>query len=238
MSGGRPSFATRRSPTGCGRRCSSEIEDAQVAVFGATPVDGLGNAGGFKLMIEDRGDNSLQALQDQAENLAEKGNKMPGLVDLFTMFRANTPQQFLAVDRTKCKTHGRGPERRLRHPASLPGRLLRQRFQPVRPHLAGERARPTRRFRMHPQDVKQLKVRNAAGEMVPLGTLVTIRDATGPDVINRYNTYRAAALNGDLLAEDLDDSHSTKLAQIELNAVCGKCHSLAKFAARSTRITK
>jgi len=176
------------------------IEDAQVAVFGATPVDGLGNAGGFKLMIEDRGDSNLQALQEQTENLAEKGNKVPGLVDLFTMFRANTPQQFLAVDRAKCKTMGVA---------------LNDVFDALQIYLGGYyvndfnqfgrtwqvNCQADARFRMHPEDIKQLKARNAAGDMVPLGTLVTIRDWSGPDVINRYNTYRATALNGDWTPE-------------------------------------
>jgi multidrug efflux pump len=177
-----------------------EIEDAQVAVFGAPPVDGLGNAGGFRLMIEDRGDSSLPVLQEQTENLAEKGNKMPGLVDLFTLFRANTPQKFLAVNRTKCKTMGVA---------------LNDVFDALQVYLGGYyvndfnqfgrtwqvNAQADASFRMQPQDVKQLKVRNAAGDMVPLGALVTIRDSSGPDSINRYNTYPAAALSGDWTPE-------------------------------------
>ena len=169
-------------------------------MFGATPVDGLGNAGGFKLMIEDRGDSSLQALQEQTENLADKGNKVPGLVGLFTMFRANTPQQYLAVDRAKCKTMGVA---------------LNDVFDALQIYLGGYyvndfnqfgrtwqvNCQADARFRMHPEDVKQLKVRNAAGDMVPLSTLVTIRDSTGPDMINRYNTYPAAAVNGDWTPE-------------------------------------
>jgi multidrug efflux pump len=185
---------------GLRQRLFREIEDAQVAVFGAPPVDGLGNAGGFKLMIEDRGDNSLQALQEQTEKLAEQGNKIPGLVDLFTLFRANTPQKFLAVDRTKCKTMGVA---------------LNDVFDALQVYLGGYyvndfnqfgrtwqvNAQADAKFRMHPQDVKQLKVRNAAGDMAPLGALVTIRDSSGPDVINRYNTYPAAALSGDWTPE-------------------------------------
>ena len=142
---------------GLRQKLFQQIEDAQVAVFGAPPVDGLGNAGGFKLMIEDRGDNNLQALQEQTENLADKGNQTPGLVDLFTMFRANTPQQFLAVDRTKCKTMGVA---------------LNDVFDALQVYLGGYyindfnqfgrtwqvNCQADARFRMHPQDVKQLKV--------------------------------------------------------------------------------
>ncbi len=73
------------------KRCQEEIEDAQVAVFGAPPVDGLGNASGFKLMVEDRTDAGLEMLQGQADNLAEKAGEIRGLVGVFNTFSATTP---------------------------------------------------------------------------------------------------------------------------------------------------
>src|SRR5579863_4910917 len=82
----------------------ADILEAQVAVFGAPAVDGLGNAGGFKLMVEDLTDLPLDVLQGQSENLADKGRKMPGIAGLFSSFRANTPQLYIDIDRTKCKT--------------------------------------------------------------------------------------------------------------------------------------
>ena len=76
-------------------------------MFGAPPVDGLGNAGGFKLMIEDRGDNSLQMLQEQTERPGREGQPAARAWSACSrMFRANTPQLFVDVDRTKCKTMG------------------------------------------------------------------------------------------------------------------------------------
>jgi multidrug efflux pump len=172
-----------------------EIEDAQVGVFGAAPVDGLGNAGGFKIMIEDRGDNGLEALEEQVEALAEKGNQQPGLVGVFSMFRANTPQLFIHIDRTKCKTMGVA---------------LSDVFNTLQVYLGGYyvndfnqfgrtwqvNLQADAQFRIRVEDVKQLKVRNAEGEMVPLGTLAEVRDSSGPVLINRYNTYPAAAING------------------------------------------
>jgi len=173
----------------------NQIEDAQIAVFGAPPVDGLGNAGGFKIMIQDRSDAGFEALEGQVENLVEKGNQQPGLVGLFAMFRANTPQLFLDVDRTKCKAMNVA---------------LSDVFNALQVYLGGYyvndfnqfgrtwqvNLQADARFRMKPQDVKQLKVRNAAGDMAPLGTLAKVRDATGPVLVNRYNTYPAAAING------------------------------------------
>jgi len=172
-----------------------EIQEAQVAVFGAPPVDGLGNAGGFQVMIEDRGDVGLMALQGQTDNLAEKGNRTPGLLGLFSMFRADTPQLYLDIDRTKCKTMGIA---------------LSDVFEALQVYLGGYytndynqfgrtwqvNLQADSRFRARPDEVKQLKVRNPQGEMVPLGTLAKVEDSTGPVLINRYNMYPAAALNG------------------------------------------
>src|SRR5204862_2578651 len=94
-------------------RFQREIPEARVLVFGAPAVRGLGNAGGFKLMVEATGDVNFDALQAQADNLVEKGNERDdqgkpkyGLVGLFNGFRARTPPLYADVDRTKVKTMG------------------------------------------------------------------------------------------------------------------------------------
>ena len=83
-----------------------KVPEARVLVFGAPAVQGLGNAGGFKLMVEATGDVDFDALQGQADNLAAKGNQQPGLVGLFNGFRSRTPQLYADIDRTKVKTMG------------------------------------------------------------------------------------------------------------------------------------
>ncbi|MCI0462320.1 MAG: efflux RND transporter permease subunit [Gemmataceae bacterium] len=177
------------------RQCYQEIQEAVVGVFGAPPVDGLGNAGGFKVMIEDRGDVGLDVLQGQTDNLVEKGNQQPGLVGLFNSFRSNTPQLYVDVDRTKCKTLGVN---------------LNDVFNTLQVYLGGfyvndfnqfgrtwqVNLQADANFRLRAEDVRQLKVRNAAGEMVPLGTVASIEDIAGPAMITRYNMYTAAAING------------------------------------------
>src|SRR5712692_10252619 len=107
-------FAERRDPALSAdavaaqlrRRFQHEIPEARVNVFGAPAVDGLGNAGGFKLMVEATGDVNFDALQAQADALAAKGNQQPGLVGLFNGFRASTPQLYADIDRTQVKTMG------------------------------------------------------------------------------------------------------------------------------------
>ena len=133
-----PELARTRSRPGSASGSGARSRKPRCCVFGAPAVDGLGNAGGFKLMVEATGDVNFDALQGQADNLAAKGNQQPGLVGLFNSFRASTPQLYVDVDRVKVQDDGRGPHRRLRHAPGLPGRLLRQRLQPLRPHLAGQ----------------------------------------------------------------------------------------------------
>src|SRR5207249_1522533 len=87
-------------------RFKREIPEARINVFGAPAVEGLGNAGGFKLMVQAVGDVNFKALQGQGDNLAVKGNQQPGLVGLFNGFRATTPQLYADIDRTKVRTMG------------------------------------------------------------------------------------------------------------------------------------
>ena len=177
------------------QRVNTEIQEAMIAVFGAPPVDGLGNAGGFKLMVEDRGDAGLETLQGQADNLAEQANAQPGLVGVINTFRADTPQLYVKVDRTKCK---------------MMGVALDDVFNALQFYLGGYYVNDFNRFgrtwqvnvqaeapyRMTAAGVKQLRVRNAQGDMLPLGTVADIVDASGPVMLTRYNMYPAAAING------------------------------------------
>jgi hydrophobe/amphiphile efflux-1 (HAE1) family protein len=177
------------------QRCNQEILSARVAVFGAPAVQGLGNTGGFKLMVQDRGNLGLQMLQGQADTLSEKANKVPGLVGVFNSFRANTPQLYVDIDREKVKT------------LNVP---LSDVFQALQVFLGGYyvndfnfegrtwqvNVQADAAFRLSPRTVKLLKVRNKQGDMVPLGSLLTIKDSSGPVLINRYNMYPAAAVNG------------------------------------------
>ncbi len=148
-------------------------------VFGPPAVGGLGNAGGFKLMVEATGDVNFDALQAQADNLAAKGNQQPGLVGLFNGFRAGTPQLYVDIDRTKVKTMGVA---------------LTDVFDALQAYLGSYYVNDFNRFgrtwqvnvqadapfRVDAETVKQLKVRNADGDMVPLGAVVDVRDSAGP----------------------------------------------------------
>ncbi len=177
------------------QRFQAEIEQAQLLVFGAPAVDGLGNAGGFKIMLEATGNIDPDALEAHTNNLCEKGGKLPGFIGLFSSFRAATPQLYVDVDRVKCKTMKVD---------------LNDVFDTLQVFLGGYYTNDFNRFgrtwqvnlqadaqhRISAETVKQFKVRNANGDMVPMGSLATVRDDVGPVFLLRYNMFGATAVNG------------------------------------------
>jgi multidrug efflux pump len=178
--------------------CYREVQEAQVAVFGAPAVDGLGSAGGFKVMVRDTGALGLDALQEAADGLAASGNEQPGLVGLFSAFRSRTPQMFVDIDRERCKSMGVPlSEVFLTLQLYLGGYYTNDFNQFGRTWQVNLQGDP--RFRLSPEQVRQLKVRNLTGEMVPLGSVARVTTVGGPAIVTRYNGVTAAAINGSSL---------------------------------------
>ncbi len=171
------------------------IQEAQAVAFPTPALPGLGVAGGFDMMLEDRGGVGLDQLQVMAQEMAADGNGQPGLTGLYTSFRANVPQLYAEVDRTKVKAMG------------VP---LNNVFNTLQAYLGSTyvndfnkfgrtyqvRIQADARFRAKPADIEKLKVRNSNGDMLPLGTVSHVRESFGPQVINRYNMYPAASIKG------------------------------------------
>jgi len=175
--------------------CYREVQEAQVAVFGAPPVDGLGSAGGFKVMVRDMAALGLDSLQEAADGLAAKGNEQPGLVGLFSAFRSQTPQMYVDIDRERCKAMGVPlNEVFLTLQLYLGGYYTNDFNQFGRTWQVNLQGDP--RFRLSPEQVRQLKVRNVEGKMVPLGSVSRVSDRGGPALVIRYNGVTAAAVNG------------------------------------------
>ena len=175
--------------------CYREVQDAQVAVFGAPPVDGLGSAGGFKVMVRDVSDLGLDPLQEAADGLAASGNQEEGLVGLFSAFRSQTPQMYVDIDRERCKAMGVAlNEVFLTLQLYLGGYYTNDFNQFGRTWQVNLQGDP--RFRLSPEQVRQLKVRNQSGKMVPLGSVCSVREVGGPALVIRYNGKTAAAING------------------------------------------
>ncbi len=172
-----------------------KIQDAAVAVFGPPAVDGLGNAGGFKVMIQDRSVSGFAALQDAADSFAAAGNQEPELAGLFNTFRANTPQMFVDVDREKCKSMGVPlNDVFLTLQVYLGGFYTNDFNEFGRTWQVNLQADPM--FRLTPDDVRKLQVRNREGSMVPLSAIADVRGIGGPGLITRYNGINAATVNG------------------------------------------
>lgn len=176
------------------KRCAG-IQEAFVGVFPPPAVNGLGIVGGFKLQVEDRAGLGLGALQAATGQLIAAANKEPKLAGAITSFRANVPQIFLDVDRTKAKTMGVPLSEVFDTLQVYLGSLYVNDF-----NLFGRTYQVTAQadasFRRQPNDIIDLKTRNSAGQMVPLGTLVKVKEITGPDKIVRYNMYPSAEVNG------------------------------------------
>jgi multidrug efflux pump len=173
----------------------AEIEQAQLLIFGAPAVEGLGSAGGFKVMLEATGNVDLPTLEAQTTNFAEKGSKIPGFIGMFSSFRAATPQLYVDVDRVKCKTMKVDLNEVFDTLQALLGGYYVNDFNRFgRTWQVNVQA--DERFRISADKVKQFKVRNAAGSMVPLGAVATVRDDIGPVFVLRYNMYPATAING------------------------------------------
>jgi hydrophobe/amphiphile efflux-1 (HAE1) family protein len=171
------------------------IKEASVQVFPPPPIRGVGRAGGFMIMIEDRGDLGPHLLQQETERLVALGSKVPGLMMLSSPFRANVPQ--LYVRRS-------GRQSVLRKVASqdyantlrmYQGSLYVNDFNKFgRTWQVIIQSEPE--FRDKPEYISRLKVRNAEGMMVPLGSIATVQEVNGPLVLTRYNMRPAASING------------------------------------------
>jgi multidrug efflux pump subunit AcrB len=177
------------------KRCRAELLDASVTVFGAPPIEGLGNTAGFRLVIEDRGNVGLSQLQRVCEQIVARGNRTDGLKDLFNSSGANTPWLYLDIDRTKCEALGVSVSDLFNTLQVYLGSYYVNNFNQFgRTWQVNLQADP--QFRKKVPDVRELQVRNNSGQMVRLGTMLNVRDTSGPVMVMRYNMYSSATVTG------------------------------------------
>ncbi len=177
-------------------QCREQINGAMVSVFEAPPVDGLGVTGGFTMMVEDRGYQGDVALEQAASRLVSSGNSTPGLTGLFTGVRADTPWVYLDIDRDKCESLGINVAEVFNALQYNVGSYYVNDFNEFgRSWQVNVMAEAEYRSRLNDIDLIQLK--NRSGDMVPLATLLKVRRVSGPVMLQRYNTYAAAAVYGD-----------------------------------------
>jgi multidrug efflux pump len=179
------------------KRWADEVKGAIVTAFGAAPIPGLGAAGGFKLVIEDRGGADLRDLESRADNLVRKLKEVPGLIGVNTQFRARTPQLYLDIDRTKSAALGVSINDLNQTLDMFLGSLYVNSYNDFGRHWQVT-VQAEGQFRTDPADINLFQVRNSSGQMVPLGTLVSSRGVPGPISVSRYNLYKAASISGNV----------------------------------------
>ena len=171
------------------------IEDAFVAIFPPPPVLGLGTIGGFKLQVQDRNDQGYQALDDVMQQVLAKAWTTPELTGVFSSYNVNMPQLFADVDRTKAIRLGIPVDEVFRTMQIYLGSLYVNDFNQFG-RTYQVIAQADKPYRSSPESISRLKTRNADGQMVPLGSVVSVSESFGPDTAMRYNAFRAADLNG------------------------------------------
>ncbi len=176
-----------------------QIQEAIAYAFPPPAIPGLGVAGGFQMQLQDRGGVGLQELQRMTQEILVDGNAQSGLSNLNSTFRADVPQLFAEVDRVKAKS------------LQIP---LSDVFGALQTYLGSSyvndfnkfgrtwqvKVQADHRFRIEAEDIRRLEVRNAGGDMVPLGTLVRVDEILGPQTVLRYNLYPSSAITGEAAA--------------------------------------
>lgn len=195
-------FAKRQSPSesamaiaGALNQQFTAIDEAFVAVFPPPPILGLGTTGGFKLQLQDRGNKGFEALFNALQTVTNQARQDPALTGLFSSYRIQVPQMDIHIDREQ---------------ALVQGIALNDVFTTLQVYLGSAyvndfnlfgrtyqvNAQADAQYRSQREQIMQLKVRNAAGNMVPLGSVLTVEPTTGPDRVMHYNGYISAELNG------------------------------------------
>lgn len=171
------------------------IKEGMVFVVSPPPVRGIGTAGGFRMMLEDRSGLGSEVLQGAVMSMMGRAAQTPGVQRVFSLFETSTPQLYVDIDRTKAQLLGiRVPDVFSALQTYLGSAYVND-F-----NLLGRTFRVTAQadseYRLDPEDVLKLRVRNMSGETVPIGSFATISHQSGPYRVPRYNLYPSAELDG------------------------------------------
>ena len=176
-------------------RFAKNILGANIMVFPPPPVRGVGRAGGFLMMVEDRGDLGPNELQHQTEEVVRQGNQTKGLMGLASVFRANVPQYRVVPDLAQCMHRNVRPKDFTDTLSIYQGSLYVNDFN-LFDRTWQVIVQADTAFRDRPEYIRSLKVRNTQGGMVPLGSLASLQEVNGPLVLTRYNMYPSAGVIG------------------------------------------
>jgi len=178
------------------RAATADVNEARLLVVRPPVIRGIGSNGGYRMMIEDRDGRGYQALAEASQAVIAKANQTPGLLGVYTLFNTATPRVYADIDRSKAELIGVPPERVFEALQVYLGSAFVNDF-----NLLGRTYRVTAQadapFRDTPADIANLKTRSDSGAMVPLGSVATFQDRTGPYRVVRYNLAPAVEVDGD-----------------------------------------
>jgi HAE1 family hydrophobic/amphiphilic exporter-1 len=177
-------------------REAQALQDGRAFPLVPPPIQGIGNAGGFQMQVEQRdGSFDYAKLQDATANVIEQAGAQSGLTNLITSFRAGAPHVRVEVDRSKAETLKVSIGEVFTTLSSYLGSTFVNRFNKfglsLQVFLQADSP-----YRTKPEDILKLQVRNADGQMVPIGALATLKQDHGPPLISLYNLYPSAAIVG------------------------------------------
>jgi multidrug efflux pump len=174
------------------------IQEAFIITIKPPPVRGIGTAGGFKMMVQDRQGAGSAALEAATQDITAAANQVPGLAGVFSLFSTKTPTVYADIDREKAEKLGVSPAKVFETLQVYLGSAYVNDFNYLG-RTYQVMAQADGQFRNSADDISRLKTRNDNGAMVPIGSVAQFRDVTGPYRVPRYNLYPAAEVQGGTL---------------------------------------
>jgi len=177
------------------QQATADIEGARLMIVPPPTIQGIGAAGGYRMMVQDRGGHGYRELGQQSQALIARANQAPGLTQIYSFFETSTPRIFADIDRPKADMLGVPPERVFEALQVYLGSAFVNDF-----NLLGRTyhvtAQADARYRASAADIANLRTRSNSGAMMPLGSVATFRDTTGPYRVVRYNLFPAVEVDG------------------------------------------
>ena len=178
------------------RKAVADIDQARVLIIPPPLINGIGSAGGYRMMVQDRGGHGYKPLGAISDQLMAKANGTEGLSQVYSFFNTSTPRIFADIDRRKAEVLGVPPDRVFEALQVYLGsayvndfNLLGRTFRVIAQAEQGQRNSES--------DIANLKTRSDSGAMVPLGSVATFKSETGPFRVVRYNLFPAVEVDGD-----------------------------------------
>lgn len=176
-------------------RAFAALPEGQTLVVPPPPIMGIGNAGGFDMMVEDRKNLGADALEEAVRLMEQAAAQRPELRGVMSLYSADTPQLYVALDRTRAMSHGLDLSSVFTAMQTALGGSYINNFSKFNQNYE-VRVQAEDRFRSSPDSIAALRVVNGNGEGVPLGTVAEVRPIVGPSLVTRYNLYSSASLQG------------------------------------------